>query len=66
MKDFDKVNKVKDKVENINYQIYDNMDKNYSQQKFLFKTGIVQDNFKANIFDANFVNNHFTHYYDEI
>ena len=35
-------------------------------KKFRLGSRMVQDDFKANIFDAKFVNTHFTYYNDEI
>ena len=45
---------------------YDQFDEKDPKKTFFKRTSMVHDEFKANIFDANFINTHFTHYHDEI
>ena len=45
--------------------MYDKIEEQKSK-KFRLGSSMIKDDFNANIFDANFVNTHFTNYYDEI
>ena len=46
--------------------MYDKMDEKKSLNKLYLKSSIVQDDTEASIFNANFVNTHFTNFSDEI